>query len=230
MPNTSSKYVLEIACFNIDSCVLAQKAGADRIEFCYDYTVGGITPTHNNIFEARKLVHIPLHVIIRPRGGNFIYSNEEIELMKHDILFCKQHHIDGVVFGVLNSNNTININANKELVELAKPMSVTFHRAIDECIDIETAFNEIIELGFDKVLTSGGEKNALEGIETLKKCQEKFEEKITIIPGGGIRSNNIELIVKKTKCKQFHSAALSNSIDITDVLKVKTLKEYLQLF
>lgn len=230
MPNTSSKYVLEIACFNIDSCVLAQKAGADRIEFCSDYTVGGITPTHNNIFEVRKLVHISLHVIIRPRGGNFIYSNEEIELMKRDILFCKQHNVDGVVFGVLNSDNRININANKELVELAKPMSVTFHRAIDECIDIETAFNEIIGLGFDKVLSSGGKQSALAGIEILKNCQVKFGEKITIIPGGGIRSNNIELIVKETKCKQFHSATFSNSIDITDVLEVKKLKEHLPLF
>jgi copper homeostasis protein len=230
MPNTSSKYVLEIACFNLQSCLIAQQAGADRVEFCSDYSVGGITPTSSDIIEIRKLVHIPLHIIIRPRAGNFVYDNEEIEMMKNTILFCKQHDIDGVVFGILKSDNSININSNKELVELAKPMSVTFHRAIDECIDIETAFNEIIELGFDKVLTSGGEKNALQGIETLKKCQEKFEEKITIIPGGGIRSNNIEFIIKESNCKQFHSAALTDSIDITDMLEVKKLKEYLPLF
>ena len=227
MPNTSSKYVLEVACFNVQSCFIAQEAGADRIEFCADYKVGGITPTPKDILEVRKLVHISLHVIIRPRGGNFIYSNEEIELMKHDILFCKQHHIDGVVFGILNSDNTININANKELVELAKPMSVTFHRAIDECIDIETAFNEIIELGFDKVLTSGGEKNALQGIETLKMCQEKFGNKINIIAGGGIRNNNIALIAKETKCKQFHSAALIDNDGLTNTIEIKHILQNL---
>lgn len=230
MPNTSSKYVLEIACFNVQSCLIAQEAGADRIEFCVDYNSGGITPAKTDIIEVKKLLQIPLHVIIRPRGGNFIYSNEEIEIMKNYILFCKQHHIDGVVFGILKPDITINTNANKELVELAKPMSVTFHRAIDECIDIEKALDEIIGLGFNKVLSSGGKQSALAGIETLKNCQEKFGEKITIIPGGGIRSNNIELIVKETKCKQFHSAALSNSIDITDVLEVKKLKEHLPLF
>jgi copper homeostasis protein len=227
MLNTSSRYILEIACFNVESCVVAQEAGADRIEFCADYSVGGITPTHTDILEVRRLLQIPLHVIIRPRGGNFVYSSEEIEIMKRDILFCKEHNIHGIVFGVLNSNNTINTEANKELVELAKSMSVTFHRAIDACTDIEKGFSEIIELGFDKVLTSGGKQNALEGIETLKNCQEKFGGKITIIAGGGVRSHNIKLIAKKTQCAQFHSAALLNRSSIVDVIELKHLKEKL---
>jgi copper homeostasis protein len=224
MLNTSFKYVLEIACFNVQSCELAQEAGADRIEFCDNYSLGGITPSQTDIFEVKKLLQIPLHVIIRPRGGNFVYDTEEIEMMKHDILFCKEHNINGVVFGVLNPDNTIDVKANKELVELAKPMSVTFHRAIDECVDIKKALGEIIGLGFNMVLTSGGKQNALEGIETLKNCQEKFGEKITIIPGGGIRSNNIGLIAKETGCIQFHSAALTNSSDIADANEIKYLQ------
>jgi copper homeostasis protein len=224
MLNTSFKYVLEIACFNLQSCALAQEAGADRIEFCDNYSLGGITPSQTNIIEAKKLLHIPLQVIIRPRGGNFVYDTKEIEMMKRDILFCKEHKIDGVVFGILNSDNTVDVKANKEIVELAKPMSVTFHRAIDECVDIEKAFGEIIGLGFNKVLTSGGKQNALDGIETLKKCQEKYGEKITIIPGGGIRSNNIGLIAKETGCIQFHSAARTNSSDIVDANEIKYLK------
>ena len=224
MLNTSFKYVLEIACFNVQSCALAQEAGADRIEFCDDYYSGGITPSKSEIIEARKLLHIPLHVIIRPRGGNFVYTNEEIEQMKHDISFCKEHRIDGVVLGVLNSDNTINTSANKQLVALAKPMSVTFHRAIDECSHVEKAIEEIIELGFNKVLTSGGKQNALEGIDVLKKCQKIFGEKITIIPGGGIRSNTIEHIAQETQCCQFHSAAITDSTSISDPLEIKHLK------
>lgn len=227
MPNTSSKYLLEIACFNVESCPIAQQAGADRIEFCADYSSGGITPTQKDILEARKFVHIPFHVIIRPRGGNFVYNSEEIEIMKNNILFCKEHKIDGVVFGLLNSDNTINLKANKELVELSKPMAITFHRAIDICVDIEKAMGEIIELGFNKVLTSGGKQNAVEGIDFLKNCQTKFGEKITIMPGGGIRSNNIESIAKETQCKEFHSAALVSGLDIANAEEIKSLKEKL---
>lgn len=224
MLNTSFKYALEIACFNVQSCTLAQEAGADRIEFCDNYNLGGTTPTEADIIEARKLLHIPLHIIIRPRGGDFVYNDDELEMMKDDIVFCKEQRIDGVVFGVLNSDNTINLNVNEELVELAKPMSVTFHRAIDECNHLENAFQEIIKLGFNKVLTSGGKQNALEGIETLKNYQEKYGEKITIIPGGGIRSNNIELIAKETNCKQFHSAALKGDSGIVNPIEIKNLK------
>lgn len=224
MLNTSSKYVLEIACFNVQSCLIAQQAGADRIEFCADYKAGGITPTANDILEARKLVHIPLHVIIRPRGGNFVYESDEIEMMKYSIRLCKEQNIDGVVFGVLNSDNTIDLKVNKELVKLAKPMRITFHRAIDECENIEKAFEEIINLGFNNVLTSGGKRNALEGIEVLKKSQIKFGEKIIIIPGGGIRSNNIESIKNETQCCEFHSAALTDSTSVPDTFEIKHLK------
>lgn len=225
MPNILSNKLLEIACFNIESCLLAQEAGADRIEFCADYSLGGITPQHHDILKAKQLLHIPLHIIIRPRGGDFNYSQNEIDVMKKDIEFCKANNINGVVFGVLTNDKKINRTINKELVDLAENMSTTFHRAIDECTDIKEAMNDIVSLGFKRVLTSGGKLTAFEGIEVLKGCQNTFGEKIIIIPGGGIRSNTIELISKETGCNEFHSAALINDKELTDRDEIKLLKE-----
>ena len=217
--------LLEIACFNIASCLQAQQAGVDRIEFCADYSAGGVTPIHNDILKVKELLQIPLHVIIRPRGGNFVYTKEEIEQMKNDILFCKQNDISGVVFGVLTSENKIDKELNKELVQLAGSMSTTFHRAIDECKDIEEAMKDLVGLGFRRVLTSGGKQNALEGIATLKTLQEKFGKQITINPGGGIRSSNIEKLIEETGCYEFHSAAITNNTDLVDAKEAKQLLE-----
>jgi len=225
MPNILSNKLLEIACFNIESCLLAEKAGADRIEFCADYSVGGITPNRADILKAKELLHIPLHVIIRPRGGNFNYSPEEIETMKNDILFCKQHHINGVVFGVLTQNKKIDTIINKELFELAGKMSTTFHRAIDECVNLTEAIKEIVSIGFTRVLTSGGKSSALEGITILKECQNSFGKNIIIIPGGGIRSNKIAQIATQTNCKEFHSAALTENTEVVNANEVSLLKE-----
>ncbi len=227
MQSTSSKYKLEIACFNLESCLAAQHAGADRIELCANYSLGGITPNHHDILKAKELLHIPLHVIIRPRGGDFNYSQSEIELMKKDIEFCKANSIDGVVFGVLTKDQKINNLINKELVDLAANMSTTFHRAIDECVDIQEAMSNIISLGFTRVLTSGGKSNALDGVEVLKDCQSKFGEKIIIIPGGGIRSNNLKELIQETNCKEYHSAAITNRNEEIDMQEVNQLKSML---
>lgn len=227
MLNTSSKYTLEIACFNLESCLLAQQSGADRIEFCADYSVGGVTPNHHDILKAREILHTPLHVIIRPRGGIFNYNQSEIDIMKKDIEFCKTNYINGVVFGVLTNDKKINKTINKELVELAGSMSTTFHRAIDECDDIDEAMNDLISLGFNRVLTSGGKSNALEGFKVLKDCQNSFGDKIIIIPGGGIRHNNIKELIQETNCKEYHSAAILNKIEQVDLEEVKQLKSML---
>lgn len=227
MQSTSSNYKLEIACFNLESCLAAQNAGADRIEFCADYSLGGITPNHHDILKAKALLHIPLHVIIRPRGGDFNYSQSEIELMKKDIVFCKTNNIDGVVFGVLTDDKKINNPINKELVGLAGNMSTTFHRAIDECVDIQEAMNNIISLGFTRVLTSGGKSNAIEGIEVLEDCQRKFGDQIIIIPGGGIRHCNLQELIRATNCKEYHSAAVTYKNEEIDIEEVKQLKSML---
>lgn len=225
MPKVYFKKLLEVACFSVESCVKAQESGADRIEFCANYSLGGITPNHEEILRAKDLLNIPLHIIIRPRGGNFTYTTEEINVMKNDILFCKANGINGIVFGVLNSENEIDETICKELIELSMPMSITFHRAIDECKNIEGAFINLIKLGFTRVLTSGGRKSALDGIKEIKNCQMKFGDDIIIIPGGGIRSSNIESIISETNCWEYHSASIVDDTDLVNDFEVKLLKE-----
>lgn len=227
MPDILSNKLLEIACFNIESCLQAQDAGADRIEFCADYLVGGITPKHEDILKAKKLLHIPLHIIIRPRAGDFNYTISEIETIKKDIEFCKQHHINGVVFGILNNDKKIDADINKELVELAGTMSTTFHRAIDECDNIQEAVNDIVSLGFKRVLTSGGKKNAIEGVHVIKSLQNEHQKNIIIIPGGGIRHSNIKELIHQTHCIEYHSAAITNKTDLVNIEEVKQLKTML---
>lgn len=227
MPNILSNKLLEIACFNIESCLLAQEAGADRIEFCADYSVGGITPNYKDILKVKETLHIPLHVIIRPRGGDFYYSKQEIETIKKDIEFCKANNINGVVFGALSEAKKINKAVNKELVELAGDMSTTFHRAMDECNNIQEAMNDIVSLGFNRVLTSGGKQNAIEGIKVLKSLQEEYHKNIIIIPGGGIRSSNIKEVTQQTNCTEYHSAAITTKTDTVNSEEVKQLKTML---
>lgn len=214
---------LEIACFNINSCLIAQKAGAHRIEFCSNYNSGGVTPNDNDIIEIKKKVSIPVHVIIRPRGGNFVYTDAEINEMKRSILLCKQSNIDGVVLGVLNTDNTINSSISKELLELAKPMKVVFHRAIDHVINIEQNIQKLIELKFDGILTSGGKASAIIGIDVLKKLQSAYGNKIQIIAGGGIRSSNIKTIKTVTGCQVFHSAAITDESETANENEIKNV-------
>ena len=225
MQKVCCKINLEIACFSVEACIEAENAGADRIEFCADYAKGGITPLHVDILKVKSIINIPVHVIIRPRDGSFLYSSEEIEVMKNDILFCKMNGIDAVVFGVLNSFNKIDLVINKELIELAKPMSATFHRAFDECENLDTAIIDLINLGFKRVLTSGGKKNATEGINELKALNKKFGTEIMIIPGGGVRSSTIENLMQETACREYHSAAIMDNSNFIDTKEIGRLRE-----
>jgi copper homeostasis protein len=218
--------LLEIACFNLQSCYIAESAGADRIEFCHDYDIGGITPAHKDIAELSVRIRIPFHVIIRPRGGNFIYDSAELEQMKRDILFCREKKVQGVVFGILKNNNTVDESACAELLELAKPMHCTFHRAIDSCEDLFASTEILIRLGFDSVLTSGKKENAFEGTEILKKLQRKYGAKINIIAGGSVRSENIDEIHRISGCTTFHSSALRDgwgTASAEEIYKIKKI-------
>ena len=154
---------LEIACFNLESALIAQQGGADRIELCDDFSVGGITPNYGTFETARKLISIDLFVMIRPRGGNFIYSDEEFEQMKRDILHFKKMNANGFVFGVLIEDGSINKKQNKELVELAHPLPCNFHRAFDVSKNLIKNLEDVIECGFKTILTSGQTKSAMEG-------------------------------------------------------------------
>jgi copper homeostasis protein len=222
----SRNKILEIACFNVESALIAQSSGADRIELCENYEEGGLTPSQKIILETRDKIQVPLHVIIRPRAGDFVYSIPEIEEMKKSILFCKEHKIDGIVLGVLTGANEIDGSACNALIELAKPMSLTFHRAVDQCINLDKAFENLVQMGIERVLSSGCKNSAVEGIVQLKKLQEKYGEKIVIMPGGGIRSSNIKRLLE-SGCKEFHSAALMHGEKIADAAEIKKLKQFL---
>lgn len=215
--------LFEIACFNLQSCLIAQKAGAHRIELCENYSFGGISPSENLIIEVRKNLQIDLFVMIRPREGNFVYSEKEFEQMKSKIQFSKQHNCNGVVFGILTGENTVDKKRCKELVELAKPMPCTFHRAFDEIQDSEKALEEIIECGFSRLLTSGKQKTAIQGIELIKTLITKAKDRIIIMPGGGIRSSNISELVFHTQAKEFHSAATLNEMEMVNENEIKNI-------
>ncbi len=217
--------MLEVACFNKESCLLAQQAGADRIEFCADYQSGGVTPNYEDIINVRDALKIPLHVIIRPRGGNFIYNENEFSKMQQDVLFCKSIGVNGVVFGILDAHNNIDVVKSKALLELALPINCTFHRAIDVCSNIDIALLQLIEMGFSRVLTSGGKGIVTDNLDKLSDLQKNFGQQIIIMPGGAIRHSNILSIISKTHCAEFHTSALdlNKKISKTEIVKMKTI-------
>lgn len=217
---------LEIACFNLESALIAQQGGADRIELCDDFSSGGITPNYGTFETARKLIKIDLFVMIRPRGGNFIYSKDEFEQMKKDVLYFKKMNANGFVFGLLNEDGSINVNQNKELVELAKPFPCSFHRAFDVSKELTKNLEAVIECGFKTILTSGLTKSAIDGIENLSELVKQAKGRIVIMPGGGVRSSNLELLKSKVPTTYYHSSAIVKN-DIADLEEVKLLKEKL---
>lgn len=200
--------LLEIACFNIESAKIAQSAGADRIEFCASYHSGGITPSSHDITEVRSRLKIPMFVMIRPRGGDFVYHQLEILQMRNYVRYCKSIGVDGLVFGLLNNNHELDIENSKYLVDAAHPLPCTLHRAFDETEDKKRALEEAIETGFTRILTAGGKGKAIENIDTLNELITLANNRITILPGGGIRSENIALLKEKTKAAEFHTAAV----------------------
>lgn len=218
---------LEIACFNLASAIIAEANGAHRIELCEKYSEGGISPTMNLIKTTLEKTSIPVFVMIRPRSGDFCYTEKEIELMKNQIQFCKQNNCDGVVFGVLTADKKVNISICEELVKLALPLPSTFHRAFDEISDKEEALETIITSGFKRILTSGGAKNACDAKEKLQQLNAIAKNRIIIVPGGGIRSSNILEIAQTTNSFEFHSAALTNNTEMASAEEIQLLTKKL---
>jgi len=204
------KFTIEVIGFNIESCILAQAAGAHRIELCDNPGEGGTTPSYGFIKAARKHVHIQLYPIIRPRGGDFFYSDVEFEVMKADVQMCKELGCDGVVIGILQADGTVDKKRCRELVHLAYPMGVTFHRAFDRVKDAVQALEDVIEIGCERILTSGLVPNALDGAETLAALIKQADERIIIMPGSGVRSDNIIGLAKRTGAVEFHTSARIN--------------------
>jgi copper homeostasis protein len=220
-------YKLEVIAFNIESCLTVQKAGAHRIELCDNPGEGGTSPSYGFLKNARALVSIDLYPMIRPRGGDFLYTHEEFEIMKEDILRCKELECDGVVFGLLNADGTVDKKRSAELVELAYPLGVTFHRAFDRTRDAFEALETIIDIGCERILTSGLTPNVTEGTSMLTQLVEAADNRITIMPGSGVKSSNINALATQTRAVEFHTSARIMAASKMNYLN-KEMKEDLQ--
>ena len=204
------KRIIEICANSAWSCVEAEAGGASRVELCAGIPEGGTTPSYGEIKTAQALTsQIDINVIIRPRGGDFLYTEAEVQSMLLDIELCKQLGVHGVVFGCLTQEGDIDVPLMRRLIEAAKPLSVTCHRAFDVCRDPFAALEQLIELGCDRILTSGQQSTAEKGIPLLKQLVEKAGDRIIIMPGCGVRENNIARIEAETGAKEFHTSARS---------------------
>ena len=199
-----SEIKVEICVDSVESAVAAQAGGADRVELCDNLMEGGTTPSFGAIEVARRLLDIKLHVIIRPRGGDFLYSDIEFDIMKRDIDAAKKLGVDGVVFGLLDSDGNVDVPRTVELVELARPMMVTCHRAFDVCRDPLKAIDELAAIGVDRILTSGQEVTAVEGSELIAKLVEHAGDRIIIMACGNLNERNINRVVAETGVKELH--------------------------
>lgn len=205
------KYVLEICVGSLESALAAEKGGADRIELCDNLYEGGTTPSFGMIKTCLSLLSIPVFPIIRPRGGDFIYSEEEFEVMKSDVIACRELGCEGLVFGILQSDGKVDKERCSELVKLSGPMQLTFHRAFDRCSDREEGLEEIIAMGFRRVLTSGGNDFAEQGVSELIKLVKQAKDRISIMPGSGITAENLLQIARETGAIELHTTAKSKT-------------------
>lgn len=200
-------FKLEICANSVASCVEAQEGGAYRVELCAGIPEGGTTPSYGEMVVARELLDIKLYVIIRPRGGDFLYSEAEHKAMLKDIEVAKNIGVDGVVIGCLTAEGDVDMIRNRELIEAASGMGVTFHRAFDKCRNPKEALEQIIELGCERILTSGQKPKAEDGVSLIKDIVKQAGDRIIIMPGSGVNEDNIAYIATETGAKEFHISA-----------------------
>lgn len=205
----TTNYTLEVCVDSIESALAAQEGGADRIELCTNLYEGGTTPSAAVIELARKYLDLKIHVMIRPRGGDFLYSQLEFDIMKREIEVANKLKADGVVFGILNEDGTIDINRTKELVELAKPMTVAFHRAFDMTRDPYKALEDVIQTGANILLTSGMMNEAPTGALLITSLIKRAKGRIRIMPGAGINKDNIKDMINITGASEYHLTGAS---------------------
>ena len=197
--------MVEVCANGVESCIAAQEGGADRVELCAGIPEGGTTPSYGEIKVARRvLTTTRLHVIIRPRGGDFLYSDLELERMAADIAVCRELGVDGVVFGCLNADGTIDVEKNRYLMECSHGMSVTMHRAFDRAVNPEQALEDVIAIGFDRILTSGQQPKAIQGAELLAQLNRQAAGRIILMAGSGVTEQNIRELCEKTGLHEFH--------------------------
>jgi copper homeostasis protein len=198
--------IFELCAETIDACLAAREGGAHRIELCSGLSEGGITPSHGLILDAVERSGIPVHVLVRPRGGNFVYSAPEIDVMRRDILHSKELGAAGAVFGILRPDGRVDVEATRALVQLARPLEVTFHRAFDTTPSLAQALEDVIATGADRLLTSGGQPNVVAGSAALAELVRLAGHRIEIAVGGGLRLQNAALLARATHAKHFHGS------------------------
>ena len=201
------KYQFEICANSVESCIAAMNGGTHRVELCAGIPEGGTTPSYGEIMIARRLPSLLLHVIIRPRGGDFLYDDTELETMVEDIRVARRIGVDGLVFGCLTANGDIDMDAMKKLMAEAGDCPVTFHRAFDRCRDPFAALEQIIDLGAKHILTSGQAPTAPQGAELIRKLVEKAQGRISIMAGCGVNESNIRQLAESTGVREFHFSA-----------------------
>ena len=207
----TEQVLIEVCIDSVASAVAAERGGAVRVELCSDLLEGGVTPSAGLIEAIRGRISIGLQVIIRPRPGDFCYADEEIEIMRRDIVAAKSLGADGVVLGILDATGHVDIHQVRQLVELARPLNVTFHRAFDMSADLFRGLEDVRSTGADRVLTSGGEQTCLEGADTIARLVQSAQGRITIMAGGGIGHDDAASIVERTGVREIH-VGLSSSI------------------
>ena len=209
----SSKVLIEVCCGSVDDAVEAERGGADRVELNSAVFLGGLTPSLGSIIEAKKKLNIPVMVMIRPRAGGFCYTQAEMEVMRHDAKLAIEHGADGLVFGILTSDGSVDTERCKRILELAQDCQTVFHRAFDVTPDPLKALDLLVDIGFNRILTSGQQKTAPEGIELIEKLIAYAGDRIEILPGSGLRTHNIQAFVEQTKVKQVHFSAFGQRLD-----------------
>lgn len=211
--NVPSKILIEVCCGSVDDAVEAAKGHADRIELNSSLFFGGLTPSLGSIIEAKRRLNIPVMVMIRPRAGGFCYTQTEMAVMLNDAKLALEYDADGLVFGILTEDGSIDIDRCRQILKLAHGRQTIFHRAFDVTPDPFKALDQLIALGFTRILTSGQQRSVPEGIELIKKLITHASGKIEILPGGGIRSHNVRSIIEQTGTKQVHLSAFGQQLD-----------------
>jgi copper homeostasis protein len=199
-------YIIEIATSDFETTKAAVEGGADRIELCANLEEGGTTASYGTIYQCREAFDVLIFPIIRPRGGDFLYTDDEYEIILHDVKLCKQLGCDGIVTGLLTADGAIDIKRTAALIEIAYPMGVTFHRAFDRCRNAFEALEQLIQIGCERILTSGQQPSAIDGMELIAELNQKADHRIIIMPGSGVRKENIKMLAAKTGCTEFHSS------------------------
>lgn len=200
------KIVFELCVENMDGCLAAKGGGADRIELCSALSEGGVTPSHGLIREAVRRSGLPIHALLRPRGGDFVYSDAEFDVMREDLRHMCALGASGVVLGVLQADGRVDVARTRELVKLARPLDVTFNRAFDDAVPLDEALEDVIAAGCKRVLTSGGERDVMSGAEALARLVEQAGSRIEIAVGGGLRLKNAAAVAKATGARHFHGS------------------------